>query len=657
MGSPNRCSWTVLLALACVSAALADPKDFDVDAKPVFQGVTTSFGAVPMAVTIENKGPDARGQLVVGTGDDTTRYPIDLPRGSKKRIVTYPSPNPYGGGDLEFILDTDQGRIKIPMVATGSYSYGGSSLVAMIGETSGELGFLRQEERKNPNQQMQSYFDTYCKPEDAPDRPVGYETMGAVVLGEGSERLSDEAVKALKLYALSGGTLIFSGGASAPVLSDPRWASMLPATNFQTKTISGGGLAQYAGVAMNESYTIAAGTAVRSATPYRDSAGNLIAASRPLGLGKTVVFAFNMFEDPFVRWSGRKKLFLTLAKTADFNRATAFLSQFQSGGYDTGYSAYSSYSYSGGPPPGIATTGATSGGGMVYYGSSGWSERQDPFNVELPSPNRVFWILAGFFVTVVPLNFLILRKLKRGELAWVTAPVISLVFAGIFLNQASDLYSASLSTATNGLLIAQEGVPHAMFVGNTQMFFPNGGSYDLKLQNVDKLGNSGPGNGYYNPYERRTSTTELDPVDTGTVQVPDLRAANLAFEEISYRQVYDAERYLDAKQIGPGLYRITNVSRHTLSETSLAVRGNRIQLGTLEPGAHKDIELNFDDNSKMGEVDDPITAVTKRARTMAVIATISDLRPGPQIGAQVGRRSSVKLVYVMDEPKRGGFVR
>src|SRR5688572_7970666 len=70
------------------SSAVADPRDFVVDAKPVFQSSWTWVGA-PLAIDIENKGADARGHILSSDNGTTTRYPIELPTGSKKRIVTY----------------------------------------------------------------------------------------------------------------------------------------------------------------------------------------------------------------------------------------------------------------------------------------------------------------------------------------------------------------------------------------------------------------------------------------------------------------------------------------------------------------------------------------------------------------------------------------
>jgi len=625
------------IALSVASTASADTKDLVVDLKPVFQSASISAGPTPVAVDIENKGPDAKGQIVVSNGYTFTRYPVDLPRGAKKRVLTYPGVNNYYGGQLEFTLDTDQGTMKLPYSGGTGSAYGSYS-VALIGDTPGELAFMRQQDkvdRKNPNsyQEQRGYIDCYCKPEEAPDRPIGYRDLSAVILGSGSERLSDDSIRALQTYALTGGTVVIVGGASAPVLTDRRWAAFLPATSFSTKTIRDTGiLNQIGGAPVSETFTIASGKPLATAKAWREGE-DLIAASRALGLGKVVLLAFNPFEDPFIRWSGRKKLFVSMARFGDSERMTMFLNQFQAtnnqedmyGGGTAGYPAPTTYS--------------------PYYNQT----QADPFDVELPKPNKVFWILVGYFVAVVPLNFLILRKLKRGELAWITAPVLSLIFAGVFLNEASDLYAASLSTASNGLIVAQDGLPNSVFIGNTQMFFPQGGVYDLKLKNVDELGTDSGGA----RLGEGESRTDLNPVDVGSVLVPEMRAANLAFEQISYRQVVDRQTYVSGQVVSKNAnfatVRLFNRSGQSLGNVSLAAMGRRIDVGQMDAGATKDVRvpttMTDDQNG------DDLAAVTRRFPVMIAIATMGEnFRPGPQIGVQVASKTSVRLACVMDLP-------
>lgn len=636
-----------LLSAGIAATAAANPRDFTISVKPIFES-SFSWANAPVLVDIENRGPDAAGQLVASGEEQSTRYPIELPTGAKKRIVTYPSGSAYGLTP-ELFLDTNRARIQLPYANRGSYVYGGMNLIALISDNSGELGFLRQGTESTPNNSQNTFGDAYCIPEEAPERPVGYQGLSTVVLGEGSDRISDAAVKALKSYTMTGGTVIFVGGASARVLSDPRWAGFLPASGFTTKNVNGSRLlSRIQGAAFSEAMTISTGKPEPFAKVQRDGDIPMILESG-FGLGRVVVFAFNPFEEPVSRWAGRKRLFSQYARGIEFQRAGQFLSQFETTA--TGYDPYGGVSVYSGPTTGSIRSTYSSG-------------QSDPFSVELPRASKVFWILAAFFITVVPVNFFVLRKLGKGEWAWVTAPVISLGFAGIFLNQASDLYTASLSTATNGALIVHQGNPEAMFIGSTQMFFPTGGSYDLKMENVDQLG-SGTQNHYYGRQEG--SRTQVNPVDTGSIRIPDLRAANLTFEQIGYRQRFDQTPSvrIRSEMQSNGLVKVTvqNATTFELRNAAIIVAGVRHGLRALKPGEEQTLQAAATPTIRRPQANQPpgypqpgsefLEGLTTRQSVVALVSDIEGLPAGPQIGEVVAARSSTRLIHIAPMPSGG----
>ena len=117
----RRALFAIVFSFAAI-CAFANPRDFNIDVVPVFEGQNL-WPSAPLFINIENKGPDAKGSLFLGEQDNVTRYPIDLPRGAKKRLVVYPSPSVYGSSS-EMFLDTDQGRMQVPYVSKNGYSYG-----------------------------------------------------------------------------------------------------------------------------------------------------------------------------------------------------------------------------------------------------------------------------------------------------------------------------------------------------------------------------------------------------------------------------------------------------------------------------------------------------------------------------------------------------
>ncbi|MES1227727.1 MAG: hypothetical protein ABUL72_03595, partial [Armatimonadota bacterium] len=462
---------------------------------PLYDGLKPGYGVVPIEVDLANTGPDAKGAVRVTAGSYTMSYPVELPQGTKKKLITYPDCGQYTSAGLDYDLFTNRGHLH-QSVETGGYGGQGVIIVGEISENGGDLGFMKA----SMNRQYDGFTTqaAYIKPADAPDRLGGYQRLNALVLGEGAERLNDDAVAAIKTWALSGGTVVFIGGASAPILNDPRWSSLLPVQDATQKNFNGSqSLAARYG-SSPQPFTAMIGKPATNATTRADG----LVMEKPFGLGRSVYIAFNPFENPMLNWGSRPKFFNEILSPTVLNQAQIVVQSVVNLGYDP----YSSYSYS-----------------RVRY-SSGYGYPPDeggvtsnPFRATLPQTSKVLLILTCYFIAVVPLNFIVLRKLKKGELAWGTAPLLSLAFAGVFFASAQDLYTAKLSTSTKGVLVMQQGDSQAYVIGDSQMYFPHGGRYDLKLNGVDSLVQTQPED-MYSRREQHSIYEDLDPVDVGQVQ-------------------------------------------------------------------------------------------------------------------------------------------
>ena len=615
---------TLRLPVALLLAALALPglgaEKLRMDVRNTFTGPMADTAA--MTVLIENDGPDVNGLLTVtGEGSETT-YPVELPRGARKKLLTLPGAN-YG--EIRFTLQTG-GRDVVRTAMAMSFDNQGGSAV-LIGDDSGGLAFLRAQMKEG--RQAYTMRDVYVLPEEAPARPVAYRRYSAVVLGPGAERMGDETVEALKDYALGGGTIIVLGGASAPILEDARWAAVLPGRGWRPKTLGASPvLAKLGGKAIPSPFTVLSPDQPAVGAKVSWEGGAALESEVGLGLGRVVVLGYSPLEPPLNVWEGRSKAFVHLLRAAGTNRANALVN---------------SYLGAGGMEGPVATTYGTAGGpGMPPPGSSSWAyesgARSDPFSTTLPPTGTVFGILAAYFVLVVPVSFLVLRKLKRGELAWVTAPLLSLGFAGVLFRSAENLYSASLSSAAQGVVVLQQGVPDAMFYGTSQLFFPRGGVYDLKLRGVDSL------QGVQNEYGYGSDALAgFNPVDVGEVIAPRLEANNLAFRELSYSQRMDGADWFRFVRTGDKV-RVENLSPYAFNG-SLANGAFISPALSLPPGGHADVDLatgdRVPDASGLGPQDP--RNFTRDGR-MALSGTLAGFRPGPQIGKEVAGRNEVKVL-------------
>lgn len=629
-----------LVALGSGAGLARSSEPLSMEISPLIEGTVSSTGTHPIAVELQNSGPDAKGMLHVSAGEFAMDYPVELPRGANKTIVTYPSLE-YGNSSFQLI--TDRGRIAKEY----SPAYGGneSSLaVLLISETPGEMAFIKGQRVSAgpgaPDSASTQVHDLYCRSENAPDRPVGYANLAAVILGTGSERLTNEQIRALRLYALSGGTLVFLGGTSAPVLSDERWQDLLPASKFETVNSTHSDLLAEWGQSEPPVFGMTTGVP-KAGVEARIDGGKLIVANRTWGLGKVVYCAINPFEPPLNKWDGRTLAFPRMLRLVDSVRSANFLQNYRTADYN-------------GFAPGSATiTPSVLTKTRVGRSPVGGSVAEDPFSTTLPPIEKVFTLLGIYFIVVIPVNFLILRKLKRAEWAWVTAPLISLGFAGAFFASAQDLYAAKMSTSSAGLILGQQGNSEGLFVGSTQMFIPRSGRYDLKLSGVDSLAIVPTISNSFG-FGRGVETADLNLIDIGQIIAPQMSANNLAFKAMEYRQIVPIGEWIDLSVSDihgkNGTCTVRNKGPFTLRNVQLIAQERTVSLTDLPPGSEQSIKFVAGKTDKdLDPVAASITPFLSRSRGIALIGEVENFRPGPQIGNAIETRDNLKLAYFAKE--------
>jgi len=602
---------------------------FRINAEPVFQGLLNQARVNPVQVEVQNSGSDARGFLRVSGGSGTTSYPIDLPRGSDKRIIVYPTPQ-YDNVQIDLVTDQGNAHAEAKLLHSDE---NGLHLLLITDDSPGELGFVRTNgAAAQPGSDTQTQiWDMYSKPGQSPNRPLGYHGISAIILGPGAERMTDEEVQAVKDWLITGRTILFVGGASAPILQDRRWSGVLPAHDFHVAQLMSSNVLANLGSSTSPSATVTTGAINNGALGKKDG-NTLVYAEQPFGLGRAVYLSFNPFDAPLNKWEGRKAALMRMLRVTDGLAAGSYISTYAPVETNInmyrGYGGMSRISYSAFPgamPPG--------------------SIENDPFETKLPPTERIFFVLVAYFLAVIPLNFLVLKKLKRGELAWFTAPIISFIFACILFTSAASLYGAKMSTVSSGLIIAQEGNNEGVFIGSTQMFIPRAGAYDLKLNQVDSLTEGGTDDMYG---ARDDENSDIEAVDTGEITIPNLSANNLNFRRIGYRQLIPISKQFHVRlqqMSGGGLQcTVTNNSLFNLTKAQLAYKKQIHEIGELKPGESKTVDIQ---PAAPGETNDlspgDVRNFTNRMPRAALTGALYGFRPGPQLGVDLAAKSTINF--------------
>ena len=586
-----------------------------------------------LTIEVENSGQDAKGSVTINAGGGKTVYPIELPRGAHKQFVGYPLSSPENRWEpITCDLDTDRGSVHIDVPS----SYSGESQGETL-EISDELGGLQflDEKSSGPTPPRPGFPSTrssvYVKPEDAPGRLVAYRRLQTVVLGPGAERIPDTAVQALKEYLVSGGKIIFVGGSGAPTYRDRRWADLIPlaGVHAETRTVTLTAAGSHFSMPLD----------VQAGTPTLGShllPGDVV--TQPVGLGLVVAIPFDLLQGPMKAWAGRPK-FLTSLVQIPTGGQLVWPDDTQNG---------SGYYPPGAPRP---YTGAPSAyTSSTYRPYPGAGRESDPFSFEPPKPMSVFWIVFCYLIVVAPVNFFVLRKLRRSEWAWFTTPCISIVFAGFLLKLASGLYSGRMMTAAQGTLVISEHPSTGIFRGSSQLFFPIGGSYDLKLSGVDWMAaNDNQGYG-----ARSTSTAPVTALDTDQLSVPDLAVRNLQFRELDYEQLVDTAGWFTFSAHRNGTMVVVTISNHSpysLNAGSIAAEGAIGPVLQLAPGASSTVSMAPLPATPGSE--QLLSSYSKLIHRPILSGTLTGFRPGPQVGDEAPGRPGIGLVAVGAEPTGG----
>jgi len=602
---------------ALLPAAQAADSDLTLSYQPLFAGTARPELFAPYLIQCENKGENTKGIFTFSDDSFRVHYPIDLPRGSKKQFIAYLPKAGYDSVNGRLVTDIGSARIKFPEQS------GSSNCLLSISDTEGLLNFTRSLDQ-NDGRMGYSFTPLTASPDLLPDRATSYLSFSGIFLNEGAERIEGEKLKAIERYVLLGGTLVISGGASAPIFSDARWQHLLPVRNVKPENITPRLGDQVQGLQLSGTFTMSVGQLNPGAIVKAQYQNRPFIVSRPYGFGRVVFLAVNAFEDPVSKWEGKSQ-FIGGLQLVDSSRRIASVHAAARMNQDDPYAGYMG----------------------SYPGSPSYNQdRTDPFSATVPPTSTVVWILLGYFVLVVPLNLLILRKMGKGEWAWITSPILSFAFAAIFFRFAADLYTAQLSTATTGILVADVGSKQTYYLGGSQVFFPRGGRYDLGLQNVEGILSRES-----DPYsDDRRGISDFNPTDTGEINVRNLSVPNLSFREFSYYEARQDE-IVAIVPVGKDTVRIINQSGRNIKRGSLFYEGGIATVKDLKPGESDQVKLEstgrryYEDgwDVTMATLTDVLTNQSRQNR-VALLADIEDFEAGPRIGKLVSSLSKTKLV-------------
>jgi hypothetical protein len=411
---------------------------------PVRVRLTNPPGAQQMRVRVET---DSLGEN--NTVASVYAREVDLASPSRKDVTLYA----YGTGLVgTFYVRVMRGDTTLlnKSFTVRALEQGNDTLVGVISSDASLLNVLRSERIGHLSQPYNNYnygsgstgtpqngiraTVAHMAIDDLPAMSAGLNSLSALVVDDAdTSALTPEQFGALRDWVGRGGTLVVAARPGGAELSQ-EMVDFLPVKIEGTRTLDkldGLGdlvlspITPTAPVAVTYSTLKTAPTDGSSLLAAQD--GVPLVAMRTLGEGHVAYLALSPGLTPLKSWDGLVPLFKRLLVEYKVGSTSSTPGVAMTYGY-----GYSSYYGPGGGSVSYRSLILSSGGPGQIFGYTG--SLFDLPVLDLPDPLGIAIFLFIYILIIGPINFIVLRRMRRAELAWLTIPALVLVFsAGAYL--------------------------------------------------------------------------------------------------------------------------------------------------------------------------------------------------------------------------------
>lgn len=392
-------TWVALLtaglALAQPVAAQED-SGVSLEVSAGFDGVYKERAVVPVWVAASNTGAPLEATIAVTVGDPSFgsavvyTAPVSLPTGSDKRVPLYVY-LPEFGADVAVALLDGEALVAETRTDVLSRLAAGDLLYGVISPEPGALAFLSTIPAGREDAAV-----AFLGLEDLPDIAPGWQALDLLVLDDtDTSRLSREQRDALLAWIESGGQLVVTGGPGGATTA-AGLTEFLPVTVTGSDTVPAlPALSAFAGTDLaSDGPFVVATSELGNGEAIIIEGDTPLLARRPVGRGAVYFLALDPKLDPLRGWAGATVIWETFAASAP------------------------------NAPPW--------GNGLQDSFAAGSAISAIP-GLELPSIWQLIAFLLVYTLVVGPINYLILRRMRRPELAWISIPALVVLFSLVTL--------------------------------------------------------------------------------------------------------------------------------------------------------------------------------------------------------------------------------
>ena len=562
----HRLAWAAVLLLAATTllSALPGPvaaaSSVQIEARPLVGGRYQVGGWAAVSVTLVNPGEPTDGYLLATSDAGTVRRYVELPAGARKVVPLYLQPDAFQRR-VEIRYEEPNGTVRSTIEVRVLES--ASRQAAIVGDGAGTI-----------RPQLASGVDGAASepialgPGDIPERPEPLAGLDSMVWAGDSAGLTEGQRRSLERWVAEGGDLVVIGGADWQARTGGL-TELLPLESLASVD----GTDQSALARWTGSDAPAIATDAVSGGTLRDGARALVSAEDGtvlvsmigVGAGRVIFLGVDAATDPYRGWEGSPRLWGRLL------------------------------------PSGAAIE--------EFFGFPGPENVQDSMSqalgnlpsLEVPAAEVLLIVIVGYILLIGPVSYLILRRLDRRELAWVTAPLLVVLFTAC---------SYGIGSVAKGgdVIVNQISVIRSSGVGSSAtvetyagIFSPSRATYDLSVDAdalVGRLRPSGFQNDASSSVADQGQPAYLRSLGIGVFGFEGVSAAGQVEHTPSLEIAWRAE---GEDLIGT----VTNIGSEPLDDVAYISQSTGEMIGPLEPGASADFEVarvNFNGSAASEQV-------------------------------------------------------
>jgi hypothetical protein len=376
----------IVLGPLALAGSAAGP--LNMNARILLQGHARTGSWAAIEVDLQNDGPAIRGELQMAGGDQansTYAMAVDLPTSSRKTYILHAQPPPFGRNVTVDLVADGQ---KIESVTVAYLVHDATQLV--VGVLAEQPGPIVSQIKLPANVNGVDPAIVPLTVADLPSRVEGWSVIDRLVWQDvDSNTLSPEQLEALRRWIAAGGRLVIIGGSAGIGTLSAFPDAILPYRPTATVDAAPASLGSILGTAPDGATDVVAmAGALAHGRALATSGDRAIAGELAYGAGRVTIYGFD-------------------TTTAWLNGSTAVGALWRSS-----------------LPP------RTSDGTLLVDDSQLLQAVYQVPALALPPTEGLLGIIGAYILIIGPINYLILKRIDRRELAWVTMPVLVLAFAG-----------------------------------------------------------------------------------------------------------------------------------------------------------------------------------------------------------------------------------